>query len=86
MVYADEDAGRNGAAMTPEQIETLAASGESETLEFKATTGTLKSAVQTVCAMLNQRGGHVVFGVMPDGRITGQYVNDRTIEKVSAEL
>ena len=36
--------------------------------------------------MLNQRGGHVVFGVMPDGRITGQHVNDRTIQKVSAEL
>ena len=60
-----------GAAMTPEQIEALAASGESETLEFKTTTGMLKAAAQTVCAMLNLQGGHVLFGVMPDGRITG---------------
>ena len=43
--------------MTPEQVTALAATGESETLEFKSTTGTRREAAQTVCAMLNQRGG-----------------------------
>ena len=72
--------------MTLDQIVTLAVSGESETLEFKATTGTRRKAAATVCAMLNQRGGHVLFGVTPTGKVAGQQVVDRTIEEVSAEL
>ena len=73
-------------SMTPEQTRTLAAAGESETLEFKSTTGTRREAVQTVCAMLNQRGGHVLFGVTPTGDVVGQHVSERTIEEVSAEI
>ena len=72
--------------MTPEQVTALAATGESETLEFKSTTGTRREAAQTVCAMLNQRGGHVLFGVTPRGDVVGQQVSERTIEEVSAEI
>ncbi len=72
--------------MTPDQIKALVLSGESETLEFKTTTGTRREAAMTICAMLNQRGGHVLFGVMPEGAVVGQDVNERTIEKVSAEM
>ena len=59
--------------MRPEQIATLAEAGESETLEFKATTGTRREAAATVCAMLNQRGGHeflrdFVAGLQPNVR------------------
>ena len=72
--------------MTPEQIAALAATSESETLEFKSTTGTRREAAQIVCAMLNQRGGHVLFGVTPTGDVSGQQVSERTIEKVSAEI
>ncbi len=72
--------------MTPDQIETLVASGESETLEFKATTGTRREAAATICAMLNQRGGYVLFGVDAQGNVVGQSVGDRTIEDVSAEI
>ena len=55
--------------MTPDQITALAATGELETLEFKSTTGTRREAAQAVCAMLNQRGGHVLFGVTPTGDV-----------------
>ena len=72
--------------MTPEQISALVASGESQTLEFKATTGTRREAAATVCAMLNQRGGHVLFGVTPEGSIVGQQVSERTLEEVSTEI
>ena len=72
--------------MTPEQITALAASGESETLEFKRTTGTRREAAATVCAMLNQRGGHVLFGVTAAGDVVGQQVGERTMEEVSAEI
>ena len=36
--------------------------------------------------MLNQRGGHVLFGVTPQGEAAGQQVSERTIEALSAEL
>lgn len=64
----------------------MVSAGESETLEFKSTTGTRREAARTVCAMLNQRGGQVLFGVAQEGRVVGQDVSERTIEEVSAEL
>ena len=72
--------------MTPEQLVALVASGESETLEFKETTGARREASRTVCAFLNQDGGRVVFGVTPTGEVAGQQVSERTIEELSAEL
>ena len=72
--------------MTPEQIKALVIKGESETLEFKLSTGRRSDAMKTVCAMLNQRGGHVLFGVSPEGEIEGQQVSDRTIEQLSSEI
>ena len=72
--------------MTPDQVAELVAAGESETLEFKSTTGTRREAAQTVCAMLNQRGGYVLFGVTPASGVVGQQIGGRTLEDVSAEL
>ena len=72
--------------MSVDQLATIVASGESETLEFKATTGARREAAMTVCAFLNQRGGQVLFGVMQDGAVAGQQVSERTIEELSAEL
>ena len=48
--------------MTLDQIAALALNSESETLEFKKTTGTRREAAWTLCAFLNQRGGQVLFG------------------------
>ena len=48
--------------MNIEQIVALAAQGESETLEYKETTGRRREAAMTVCAFLNQGGGQVLFG------------------------
>ncbi|MDE3268441.1 MAG: putative DNA binding domain-containing protein [Chloroflexota bacterium] len=72
--------------MTLQEIQLLTASGESETLEFKETTGTRREASMTVCAFLNQRGGRVLFGVRPDGTVVGQQVSERTIEEMGTEL
>ena len=72
--------------MNLERIAGMAAAGESETLEFKSTTGARREAARTVCAMLNHDGGHVLFGVLPDGKVVGQHVSERTIEQVTAEL
>jgi ATP-dependent DNA helicase RecG len=72
--------------MTPEQIAAWARSGESETLELKRTTGERREGVRTLCAMLNHRGGRVLFGVAPDGRVAGQQVSDHTIEELAQEI
>jgi ATP-dependent DNA helicase RecG len=68
------------------QLESLVGEGESETLEFKRTTGERRDAMQTLCAMLNHRGGRVLFGVSPAGRIVGQQIADRTIEEIAQEI
>ena len=72
--------------MNSDALTKLVKSGESDNLEFKTTTGARREAMATVCAMLNQRGGRVLFGVTPDGRVTGQQIGERTIEQVSAEI
>ena len=72
--------------MTSERLAALVATHESQTLEFKSTTGERREAARTVCAMLNQRGGYVLFGVTPNGDMAGQQVSDRTIEGVSGEI
>ncbi len=72
--------------ISTEQIETWSTVGESETLEFKRSTGRRRDATRTVCAMLNHRGGRVLFGVESDGRVVGQLVSYRTIEDVAQEL
>ncbi len=72
--------------MTPAEITTLAAQGESETLEFKATTGTRREAAMTMCGLLNQDGGQVLFGVTRAGIVVGQQVSEHTVEELSAEL
>lgn len=72
--------------MTLDEIKQLVSAGESETLEFKATTGQRGAAARTVCAMLNTRGGYVLFGVKPDGTIAGQEIGEQTLDDVSDEI
>lgn len=69
------------------QLKALVKKGESEQLEFKKTTASLDSGMQTVCAFLNStHGGVVIFGVTDDGRIVGQQVTDKTLKEMSASL
>ncbi len=72
--------------LTVDQITALTAVGESETLEFKETTGARREAAMTVCAFLNQHGGQVLFGVRDDGDIVGLQIGGQTIEDLGAEL
>ena len=58
---------------------------ESETVEFKKSTGEHKEALQAVSAMLNKHGyGTLCFGVKNDGTVIGQDVSDATLRQVAS--
>jgi len=42
--------------MTLDELRALVAEGESERLELKKTTGELRAAMETLCAMVNGNG------------------------------
>ncbi len=69
-----------------QQVANWIQQGESEILELKKSTSSQKQAVKTLCAMLNTRGGKVVFGVEPNGSIVGEIVSDKTIEQLSNHI
>ena len=49
---------------------------ETETLEFKKTTGELKSAMISISSILNKHGvGTLYFGVKPNGEVVGQDIS-----------
>ena len=64
--------------MTLDALRKLIATGEGETLEFKATTGQREDACETLCGYLNRDGGTVIFGVTRKGELTGRLVSDKT--------
>ncbi len=72
--------------MTKDDVLELVKDGESETLEFKSTTGGRREAAVSLCAMLNKQGGRVLFGVTPEGKATGQKIGEGTIEELKAEI
>lgn len=61
----------------------LVSLGESETLEFKLTSGQLERAGESLRGFLNQQGGTVLLGVTESGLIRGQLVSDKTLRDVA---
>lgn len=58
---------------------------ESETVEFKKSTGEHKEALQAISAMLNKHGnGALYFGVKDNGTVIGQDVSDTTLRQVAS--
>ena len=57
---------------------------ESETLEFKKTTGEHKEGMVSIAAILNKHGvGTLYFGVKPNGDVIGQEVSESSLRDVS---
>lgn len=72
--------------MQLEKLKNFILNGESESLEFKKTTGQRTEAAKTVCAFLNGFGGFVIFGVSDRGELGGQQVTNKTLEDLAIEL
>lgn len=72
--------------MPLDEIQQLLDRGESETVEFKKSTGVMKAIVETLCAFANTRGGDVLVGVDDDGHVLGQQISDDTLKNVANEI
>ena len=60
---------------------------ENETIEFKASTGELHQAVESIASILNKHGyGELYFGVNDNGEVKGQIVKDSTIKTVADSI
>lgn len=69
--------------MNLDQIKKFVTHGESSILEFKKSTGQMRSAFETVCAFLNGEGGIVLIGVTDEGKIIGQNVADSACQEIA---
>ena len=73
--------------LTFEEIISLVTSKESNTLEFKETTGQLTRGMESGCAFMNStNGGYLLFGVSDKGKIIGQEVSDKTKKEIAGAL
>ena len=60
---------------------------ETETLEFKKSTGEVKAAMDDICAILNKHGkGKLIFGVKPNGDVCGQEVGSESLDDVAKKI
>ena len=60
---------------------------ETEILEFKKSTGEIKEAMYSICAMLNKhQHGELYFGIKSDGTPIGQTVSEETLRQVSHRI
>lgn len=60
---------------------------ETEILEFKRSTGELKEAVNSICAILNKhQHGELYFGIKPNGVPVGQTVTEESLRDVSQKI
>lgn len=67
-------------------VEELLRADENDRLEFKRSTGQLRSAMHALCGFLNGEGGRVLIGVTPDRRVVGQQVSDSTLQTIASEI
>lgn len=60
---------------------------ETESLEFKKTTGELKEGIISLTSMLNKNNyGVLYFGVKDNGDVIGQQIGDRTLRDISQAI
>lgn len=85
--YAEERIDESAYIITAGRGESLNLGIETETLEFKKSTGELKEAMNSICAILNKhQKGELYFGVRSDGTPIGQVVTEESLREVSQKI
>lgn len=64
----------------------ITADTETDSVEFKETTGQLERGMETLCAFLNRSGGTVLFGITDKKKIIGQEVSDKTKRDIAEAI
>ncbi len=67
-------------------VKSLIKQGESETLEFKTSTGEWKEIIEAISAFSNTRGGKIIIGVSKSGQLLGVEVGKDTIERLANQI
>ena len=67
-------------------LKQLILEGESETLEFKLSTGEWKEIIKTISAFANTRGGKIIIGVSESGGFLGIEIGKDTIEQLTNKI
>jgi ATP-dependent DNA helicase RecG len=68
------------------EIKKLINSGESETVEFKKSTGEWKEIIETLSAFANTRGGIILVGIDKKKKVCGVSVGKGTIEDLTNKI
>ena len=68
------------------KIKELIEIGESETVEFKKSTGEWKEIVETISAFANTRGGTILIGVDGKGNLIGVPIGKGTVEDLTNKI
>ncbi|MFH2026693.1 MAG: RNA-binding domain-containing protein [bacterium] len=64
----------------------LLSEDESETLEFKKSTGEWREIIETISALANTGGGIILVGISDKGEVLGLQIGKRTIEDLTNKI
>ena len=64
-------------------LQKLISKTESETIEFKESTGEWKEIIATISAFSNTKGGKIVIGVSKSDKLLGVDIGKDTIENLT---
>jgi len=67
-------------------LEKIVLHGESETLEFKKSTGEWKEIIKTISAFSNTKGGTILIGINDSGKIKGVDIGKNTLEDLANKI
>ncbi len=67
-------------------LQTIILQGESETLEFKRSTGEWREIIETISAFSNTEGGRIVIGVSDTGKLLGTEIGKDTIVRLANQI
>lgn len=70
--------------MDLDKIQFLIRHGETDTIEYKKSLAELEKLGQSLCALLNAKGGYGFIGITDAGKLVGTEVTDSTKKKLTA--
>jgi ATP-dependent DNA helicase RecG len=72
--------------MTASDLSGLIQAGESDTVEFKQSTGEIREIVETVSAFANTQGGTILIGVVNAGEVLGLTLGKDMLESLANRI